>query len=59
MIDYQMTRIDIEPDDLELNEKIELPASMQNGRKNKYLFIYTLTNGFSKILVFADISREK
>ena len=59
MVDYQMNRIDIEPDNLELNERIELPQLMQNGRKNKHLFIYTLTNGFSKILVFADISREK
>lgn len=56
----QNRRIDIEPDDLELNEKLELPGNLWQGggRKARFLYIYTMTNGYSKILVFSDISQE-
>lgn len=48
---------EIEPDNLELNEKVELPRFLQvDGHKT--LYVYTLTNGFSKILTFSDITKE-
>jgi hypothetical protein len=29
------------------------------NKNNRFLYIYTITNGFSKILVFSDVSKEK
>jgi hypothetical protein len=43
-----------------MNERLELPQNLWHGhtKKIKHLYIYTITNGYSKILVFADMSKE-
>ncbi|CDW82625.1 ph domain containing protein [Stylonychia lemnae] len=54
----EFQKIDIQPDNLELNLKINLPQDMKKEGQ-RFLFVYAITNGYSKIVTVSDISLDE